>query len=144
MVIVVAIILNAKLPSTVGSVSITTVKTVIVLVLVIGSLLWAGIRILRWRFATYHLTDRRIVMEGGVLSRTAETIPLDRIQNTVIHRPLGDRLIGAGDIEIESAGRDGVEVLHRIPKAETFYNELLATMNAPPTSAGGPPRPTGL
>ena len=31
-----------------------------------------------------------------------------------------------------SAGRDGVEVLHRIPKAEAFYNELLTTMNAPP------------
>ena len=75
--------------------------------------------------------------------RTAETIPLDRIQNTVIHRPFGDRLIGAGDIEIESAGRDGVEVLHRIPKAEAFYNELLATMNAPP-SAGAPSRPAGL
>ena len=103
-------------------------------------MLWAGLRILRWRFATYHLTDRRIVMEGGILSRTAETIPLDRIQNTVIHRPFGDRLIGAGDIEIESAGRDGVEVLHRIPKAEAFYNELLTTMNAPP-SAGAPPRP---
>ena len=52
-------------------------------------------------------------------------------------------LIGAGDIEIESAGRDGVEVLHRIPKAETFYNELLTTMNAPP-SAGAPSRPAGL
>ena len=101
-------------------------------------MLWAGLRILRWRFATYHLTDKRIVMEGGILSRTAETIPLDRIQNTVIHRPLGDRLIGAGDIEIESAGRDGVEVLHRIPKAEQFYNELLTTMNAPPqTGAPG-------
>jgi uncharacterized membrane protein YdbT with pleckstrin-like domain len=82
-------------------------------------------------------------MEGGILSRTAETIPLDRIQNTVIHRPLGDRLIGAGDIEIESAGRDGVEVLHRIPQAEAFYNELLTTMNTPP-SAGAPPRPAGL
>ena len=96
------------------------------LVLIVGAVLWAGLRILRWRFATYHLTDRRIIMEGGILSRTAETIPLDRIQNTVIHRPFGDRLIGAGDIEIESAGRDGVEVLHRIPKAEAFYNELLA------------------
>src|ERR1039457_3284033 len=138
-----AIVLIAKLPSTIGSASITTVKTVIVLILVVGSLLWAGMRILRWRFATYHLTDRRIVMEGGILSRTAETISLDRIQNTVIHRPLGDRLIGAGDIEIESAGRDGVEVLHRIPKAEAFYNELLATMNTPP-SAGAPSRPAGL
>ena len=107
-------------------------------------MLWAGLRILRWRFATYHLTDRRIVMEGGILSRTAETIPLDRIQNTVIHRPFGDRLIGAGDIEIESAGRDGVEVLHRIPKAEAFYNELLTTMNAPPSDGRSRRRPAGL
>jgi uncharacterized membrane protein YdbT with pleckstrin-like domain len=142
-VIVVAIVLNAKLPAAIGSLSITTVKTVVLLVVVIASVLWAGFRILRWRFATYHLTDRRIVMEGGILSRTAETIPLDRIQNTVIHRPFGDRLIGAGDIEIESAGRDGVEVLHRIPRAEAFYNELLTTMNTPP-STGAPPRPAGL
>lgn len=142
-VIVVAIVLNAKLPVKIGSTSITTVKTVILLVLVIGSVLWAALRILRWRFSTYHLTDRRIIMEGGILSRTAETIPLDRIQNTVIHRPLGDRLIGAGDIEIKSAGRDGVEVLHRIPKAQAFYNELLTSMNAP-ASGGTPARPAGL
>lgn len=142
-VIVVAVVLDAKLPVKIGSLSITTVKTIVMLVLIVGALLWAGMRILRWRFATYHLTDRRIVMEGGILSRTAETIPLDRIQNTVIHRPLGDRLIGAGDIEIESAGRDGVEVLHRIPKAESFYSELLATMNAPP-SASAPTRSAGL
>ncbi len=141
-VIVIAIVLNAVLPSKIGSLSITTVKTVIAVVLIVAAVLWAGLRILRWRFATYHLTDKRIVMEGGILSRTAETIPLDRIQNTVIHRPIGDRLIGAGDIEIESAGRDGVEVLHRIPKAEAFYNELLTTMNAPPQS-GAPTRPPG-
>lgn len=141
-VIVVAIVLNAVLPSHIGSLSITTVKTVIALILIVASVLWAGLRLLRWRFATYHLTDKRIVMEGGILSRTAETIPLDRIQNTVIHRPIGDRLIGAGDIEIKSAGRDGVEVLHRIPKAEQFYNELLTAMNAPPQT-GAPGRPPG-
>ena len=142
-VIVVAVVLDAKLPDKIGSLSITTVKTIVMLVLIVAAVLWAGLRILRWRFATYHLTDRRIVMEGGILSRTAETIPLDRIQNTVIHRPFGDRLIGAGDIEIESAGRDGVEVLHRIPKAQAFYNELLTTMNTPPF-AGAPSRPPGL
>ena len=143
-VIVVAIVLDVKLPTKVGSTSISTVKNIIALVLIVASVLWAGLRILRWRFATYHLTDRRIIMEGGILSRTAETIPLDRIQNTVIHRPLGDRLIGAGDIEIESAGRDGVEVLHRIPKAEAFYNELLTTMNAPSNPNASGRTPTGM
>src|ERR1035438_1912260 len=65
-VIVVAIVLDAKLPVKVGSVSISTVKNIVALVLIVGSVLWAGLRILRWRFATYHLTDRRIVMEGGI------------------------------------------------------------------------------
>src|ERR1700733_2412449 len=143
-VIVLAIVLDVKLPTKVGSTSISTVKKIVPLVLIGASVLWAGLRILRWRFATYHLTDRRIIMEGGILSRTAETIPLDRIQNTVIHRPFGDRLIGAGDIEIESAGRDGVEVLHRIPKAETFYNELLTTMNAPSNPNASGRTPTGM
>ena len=143
-IVVVALVLNAVLPSKIGTLSITTFKTVVALVLIIASILWAGLRILRWRFATYHLTDKRIVMEGGILSRTSETIPLDRIQNTVIHRPLGDRLIGAGDIEIESAGRDGVEVLHRIPKAEAFYNELLTAMNAPPPGDATARHPGGL
>ena len=142
-VIVVAIVLNAKLPADDRHpVDHHGQDRGRCWLLIVAAVLWAGLRILRWRFATYHLTDRRIVMEGGILSRTAETIPLDRIQNTVIHRPFGDRLIGAGDIEIESAGRDGVEVLHRIPKAEAFYNELLTTMNAPP-STGAPPPPGG-
>ena len=104
-VIVVAIVLNAKLPATVGSrVDHDRQDGRSLWCSSSAAVLWAGLRILRWRFATYHLTDRRIVMEGGILSRTAETIPLDRIQNTVIHRPLGDRLIGAGDIEIEFGG----------------------------------------
>lgn len=130
-IVAIVVVLNAVLPAKIGSLSISTVKFIVALVIIVLAVGWAGIWVLRWRFATYHLTDRRIVMEGGILSRTAETIPLDRIQNTVIHRPFGDRLIGAGDIEIESAGRDGREILHRIPKAQAFYNELLATINAP-------------
>ena len=85
------------------------------------------------------LTDRRIVVQSGVLSRTTESIALDRIQNTVIHRPLGDRMIGAGDIEIESAGRDGVEILHRIPDAESFYTTLMQAMERVRTGAPSPP-----
>jgi len=138
-IVAVVVVLDVVLPSKIGSVSITTVKTVVALVVIVIAAGWAGLSVLRWRFATYHLTDRRIIMEGGILSRTAETIPLDRIQNTVIHRPLGDRLIGAGDIEIESAGRDGREILHRIPKAQAFYNELLTTINAPSEPQSRPP-----
>jgi uncharacterized membrane protein YdbT with pleckstrin-like domain len=121
------------IPASVGGLALGGLKLAIVAALIGVALLWCGVHYLRWRLTTFLLTDRRIIAEGGVLSRYAESITLDRIQNTVLRRPLGDRLIGAGDIEIESAGRDGVEVMHRIPRASQFYARLLqAIQDVPP------------
>jgi uncharacterized membrane protein YdbT with pleckstrin-like domain len=142
--IVAGIVILAVVPSTVAGHNVTGVKLIIALVLVLIAVVWTFLNYLRWRFKTYLLTDRRVVVESGVVSRLVESIPLDRIQNTVIRRPLGDRIIGAGDVEIESAGRDGVEVLHRIPKAESFYTELLQAIEATRLGpAGMPPGPPG-
>jgi uncharacterized membrane protein YdbT with pleckstrin-like domain len=141
--IVAVIIVLVLLPAKIGSAQTGTVKTIVGIVLIALLVLWALLRVLRWRLTTYLLTNRRIVMETGVLSRNSESISLDRVQNTVIRRPLGDRMIGAGDIEIESAGRDGAEILRRIPKAQTFYTQLLDAMEtmrtstAPPSLRGG-------
>ena len=144
-VVAVVIALQITVSDVVGGRDITGVKKIVLLVLGIGAGLWTLVRYLQWRFLTYLLTDRRIVLEKGVISRLTESIALDRIQNTVIKRPLGDRLIGAGNIEIESAGRDGVEILHRVPRAENFYNEVLQAIESMRTGAasapGAPPPP---
>jgi uncharacterized membrane protein YdbT with pleckstrin-like domain len=138
------IVILVAVPSTITGRNFNSVKAIIVLVIELLAIGWMGINVLRWRLKTYLLTDRRVIVESGVLSRLTESIPLDRIQNTVIRRPLGDRVIGAGNIEIESAGRDGVEILHRVPKAETFYNELLQAIDATRLGPSGPPpRPVG-
>jgi uncharacterized membrane protein YdbT with pleckstrin-like domain len=120
-----------------------TVRMIIGIIVGVVVLSWCLMQYLRYRLRTYLLTDRRMVIESGVFSRTSESISLDRIQNTVINRPLGDRLIGAGDIEIESAGRDGTELLHRIPRAEHFYATLMQAMETMRTGGGGtaPQRP---
>jgi uncharacterized membrane protein YdbT with pleckstrin-like domain len=126
----VVIVVLVLIPGAVGSLNVGGVKLAIGIAFGVVVGIWSLVHYLRWRFQTYLLTDRRIVLDRGVISRFSESIALDRIQNTMIKRPLGDRLIGAGEIEIESAGRDGVEVLHRIPSAERFYNELLQAMDA--------------
>lgn len=135
--LVAGIVVLALIPGTAGGRNIGGIKLIAGVVLAVVVIGWTGAHYLRWRFLTYLLTDRRIVVEKGVLSRMTESIALDRIQNTVIRRPLGDRMIGAGDIEIESAGRDGVEILHRIPNAPVFYRELMQAMEA--LRAGVPP-----
>ncbi|HYL70897.1 MAG TPA: PH domain-containing protein [Candidatus Dormibacteraeota bacterium] len=128
--LVIGIVVLILIPGTIGGRDTGGAKLIAGVVLGVVVLMWTGYHYLRWLLLTYLLTDRRIVVESGVLSRTTESIALDRIQNTVIKRPLGDRMIGAGDIEIESAGRDGVEVLHRIPHAQAFYTSLQEAMEA--------------
>jgi uncharacterized membrane protein YdbT with pleckstrin-like domain len=104
---------------------ISGVRFVVDAVIVVLVVAWLLVRVLRWRFHTYTLTSHRIILSRGVLSRVTESIGLDRVQDTVMRRPLADRLIGAGNIEIESAGRDGVEVLRLIPRADRFYTQIL-------------------
>lgn len=100
-------------------------KLVADLVIGVGAVLWFLARMLSWRYRTCTLTTHRIVMASGVLSRLTESIALDRVQDIVVRRPLAGRLIGSGTLEIASAGRDGVEVLRLIRRAESFQAALL-------------------
>jgi len=139
LILVAGIVVLILIPGNIGGRDTGRAKTIAGVVLAVAVIAWTGWHYLRWHLLTYMLTDRRIVVQSGVLSRTTESIALDRIQNTVIRRPLGDRMIGAGDIEIESAGRDGVEILHRIPDAEAFYTTLMQAMESVRTGAPSPP-----
>jgi uncharacterized membrane protein YdbT with pleckstrin-like domain len=140
-VMLVGIIALALIPSAIAGIRLGGVKVAIAVALIVVALLWILVHYLRWHLLTYLLTTRRIIVEGGVISRYEESIALDRIQNTVLRRPLTDRLLGAGEIEIESAGRHGVEVMHRIPHASEFYADLMQAMQE--VRLGGPHRPGG-
>jgi uncharacterized membrane protein YdbT with pleckstrin-like domain len=139
----VALVVIFLIPGHIGQIDFAGVRGMVAFAVVVVALLFASVRYLAWRCTTYVLTSRRIILERGVLSRNLESIALDRIQNTIIHRPLGDRVIGAGDIEIESAGRDGTERLHRVPHCERFYAELLQAIDGGrqpgPSASGNPP-----
>lgn len=148
-VAVALLVLLFLIPGTIGGLDIGGARGVIAIVIVVLAAIFGSIRYLRWWFKRYVLTNRRVIVESGVLSRNAESIALDRIQNTIIHRPVGDRVIGAGNIEIESAGRDGTEILHRVPRAEAFYNQLIAAIDewrqGPPGVQGASPaRQSGM
>lgn len=58
----------------------------------------------------YTLTTAKIEIEGGVFSRTAQNIPLHHVQDVTVSETFKERLIGIGDILIDSAALD-----HKIP-----------------------------
>lgn len=64
-------------------------------------------RLLGWSMTHFQVADHRVIWRTGVLARSGVEISLDRISNVNFHQSIVERLFGAGDLVIESAGREG-------------------------------------
>jgi uncharacterized membrane protein YdbT with pleckstrin-like domain len=91
---------------------------VFVLGIVIGQGTWAGLvaavilvvgLIKGWieRVATlYTITDRRIIIRKGILSRHERAAHIDRVQNVNLTQSFFDRLFGVGTLDFDTAGTE--------------------------------------
>lgn len=80
--------------------------------------------IVAWKFRLYVLTTERIVVRNGVVSRDGTEIPLESINNVLYSQSVIERLLGYGDVLIESAGSQGQSRLDDIPDPEAFQSEV--------------------
>jgi uncharacterized membrane protein YdbT with pleckstrin-like domain len=71
-----------------------------------------GLRLLKlsWRVAVlkshhYRITNQRILIESGVLSRQIEEIDMRNVEDLVYRQSVVERMLGVGDITIISADR---------------------------------------
>lgn len=80
--------------------------------------------IIEWKFRLYVLTTERIVVRSGVISRDGTEIPLESINNVLYSQSVMERLLGYGDVLIESAGSQGQSRLDDIPDPEAFQSEV--------------------
>jgi uncharacterized membrane protein YdbT with pleckstrin-like domain len=117
-------------PTRISGHDIGSIKAVVGLIIGLFVVAAFLLRYLRWRYTTYILTDRRILLSSGILSRHTESITLDRIQDTATSQSLIGRIFKAGTVEIESAGRDGSERLALIQDPVGFSNTLQAAVEA--------------
>ncbi|MCL4222421.1 MAG: PH domain-containing protein [Phycisphaerales bacterium] len=72
-----------------------------------------GWAFLDWLCRRYVLTDRRAIVISGVLHQQMAELPLERVQNVGISKPLVPRLLRLGHVGLASAGTDGYEVVWR-------------------------------
>lgn len=80
--------------------------------------------VIRRVFRLYVLTTERIVVRDGILSRGGTEIPLENINNVLFNQNVLERLLGYGDVLIESAGSQGQSRLTDIPDPEEFQSQL--------------------
>ena len=77
----------------------------------------------------YTLTDSKIEIDEGLISRRTRNIPLRNIQDVTVAASLTQRLLGFGDLLIDNASElGGSTTMHNIPKprrhAELILREL--------------------
>ncbi|QYN34879.1 PH domain-containing protein [Pseudonocardia sp. DSM 110487] len=65
--------------------------------------------VLRWRTTHFVVTDRRVLVREGVLTRKGMDIPLKRISSVQFRQGLLERMLGAGTLAIESDSDESLE-----------------------------------
>ena len=102
-----------------------TYAAVAVLVL---ALAWVVVRYLKWATTNFVVTTDRLIHRAGVLGKSGREIPLERLNDIAVNQTLFERIIGAGDLMIESGGERGqqhfTDVRRPFVVQNTIYREI--------------------
>lgn len=92
----------------------------------IARLLW---RLAEWSNDRLVVTDKRILLSTGLLSRKVAMMPLRKVTDMTFQRPLLGRLMGYGQFVLESAGQDqALHTIDHVPSPERLYLEICDLM----------------
>jgi Bacterial PH domain len=90
---------------------------------------WFLVRIVQNRFTKWVVTNRRLISMSGVFNQTTISTGLERIQDVHYIRTLGDRIIGTGSIEVESAAEGAPVRIGFIRQDAEFRDALLKAID---------------
>jgi len=97
-------------------------------VIALGALVWLFVRYLKWRTTYFVITSDRLIYRHGVIAKAGIEIPLERVNNVNFKQSIFERLIGAGDLLIESGGEDGQQRFSDIAKPAKVQNLIHLQM----------------
>ena len=118
--VVVGILVLAGGPSgTVGD-----ALNVVVAIAVIATLLWFGFRLLQLRTTNFVLTTDRVIYRSGILSKRGVEIPLESINAIHFDQRIWERMLGLGDLKIDSASVAGQSEFDNIRHPNQVQNQI--------------------
>jgi uncharacterized membrane protein YdbT with pleckstrin-like domain len=119
-----------------------TFLLVIVAAVVIAAL-WLVVRpLVNWWTTRYVLTTERLITRTGLIAKSGVEIPLERITNVNFSQSVFERMLGAGDLLIESAGSTGQSKFANIPRPDDFQTVLYKVREKRTIELSGRGEPT--
>ena len=97
-------------------------------VIALATLAWVIVRYLKWRTTYFVITSDRLIFRNGVIGKSGIEIPLERVNNVNFKQGFFERIIGAGDLLIESGGEDGQQRFSDISHPDRVQNLIHTQM----------------
>lgn len=104
------------------------------LVIVLGARLVTAL--VRWRTTYFVVTSQRLIYRQGILARGGVEIPLDRVNNVNFSQTILERLLGVGDLMVESGGADGQQSFSDVAQPEKVQNLIHSTIRSSRAARG--------
>jgi uncharacterized membrane protein YdbT with pleckstrin-like domain len=91
---------------------------------------WVLLTYARWVTTHFVLTTDRIINRSGIIRKTGTDIPLDRVNTVLFSQGLLERMVGAGDLVVESASETGSNNFKNVRKPNIVQKEIHVQMEA--------------
>lgn len=102
-----------------------------------ASAMWLMVRYSRWLTTHFVITNRRVIFRTGLLTKRGIEIPLERVTTVHFHQGVIERMLGAGDLLIESGGESGQQRFTDIRQPDRVQRAIHAEMEARESRAAG-------
>ena len=96
----------------------------------VGALAWFVKRYLQWSTTSFVVTGDRLIYRHGIIAKRGIEIPLERVNTVFFDQSIWERMIGAGDLVIESGGTAGHQTFSDIRHPEEVQKEIHLQMEA--------------
>jgi membrane protein YdbS with pleckstrin-like domain len=111
------------------------------LIVILGALVYYGLRIGEWWMRTFIVSTRRVLLTSGVIVRTVTLLPLRRITDLTWKETFFGQLLGYGTFRFESAGQQqALSEITFLPGADGLYvrvSRLLFSSDWGGAASGG-------
>jgi uncharacterized membrane protein YdbT with pleckstrin-like domain len=90
-------------------------------------LAWTVFRHVKLRFVSLTIAAKRLRYDVGMLSRSTRTMELAKVQDVHVNQTLFQRMLGLGNLTIQSAGETGQLSINNIDSPHDVAHFILET-----------------
>lgn len=104
--------------------------TAVLGVLVLGALGTIGVKLLVLRSNEYVLTNRRVIRQTGIFTQRSIDSHLEKVNNVEHVQTLWGRILGYGDVLVDTASETGTTLFPRISRPLDFKRAIVGAAEA--------------